>query len=144
MQAVGRGFESLHLHDAAMSMTPPHALEIAAADLVRRGMSGRRQRIVLAEFAASVVVGVGVSAFALAHAGVWGFVVGIAALGFAANYGLLLTCAIALLRAPDVLGRLASSPEWPERLRKATRQQLWLFVPFSLVLTWRLRAGSLS
>ena len=107
-------------------------------------MSGRRQRIVLAEFAASVVVGVGVSAFALAHAGVWGFVVGIAALGFAANYGLLLTCAIALLRAPDVLGRLASSPEWPERLRKATRQQLWLFVPFSLVLTWRLRAGSLS
>jgi F0F1-type ATP synthase assembly protein I len=48
-------------------------------------MSARRQRVVLAEFAASVVVGVGVSMFVLAHAGGWGLVVGMAALGFAAS-----------------------------------------------------------
>jgi hypothetical protein len=124
-------------------MTPPLARDIAAADLIGRRPSRRRLRIVLAEFVLSVVVGLGVAAFALGRGGALGWILGIAALGFAANYALLLVHALALLRNPEMLQRLASSPEWPETLRRMTRQQLWLFVPFSLLPGWLQGTSSL-
>jgi len=107
---------------------------LAAVDL--HGLMGTalRRRVIIAEFVLGAIGGIGIGLFLLLAAdGAIGVVVGVWAVGVGANYVPLALHALSLRRPADLRSALAEA-DIRHELRRYTKSQFWVFVPFLLVV----------
>lgn len=106
---------------------------LAAIDM--HGLKGRRWRrnLILAEFIAGVIAASAVGlALILEGNSILSVIVGVCAIGIAANYLPLSIYAIGFSRAGALAAELAEVDVRAEA-RHYTRAQAWVFVPFALL-----------
>lgn len=106
---------------------------LAAIDM--HGVKGTslRRRVIVAEFVLGAIGGIGIGLFLLLTAdGAAGIVVGILAIGIGANYVPLALHTFALRNPADLRTELAAA-DIRDELRRYTKSQLWVFVPFLFV-----------
>jgi len=109
---------------------------LAALDMALHG-----PRLILIEFAVGVVGCAVFGAFSiaagvrlLAHGFTWQLFLGIALLSVALNYVPLLLHAIDIMRRGSARQEAAYELAHPEMVRRYTLLQLWLLVPFAMVI----------
>jgi hypothetical protein len=107
---------------------------LAAIDMHGTQGTTRRRRIILAEFVAGVAVSVAFGIWLVASAsGLGGRIFGIWMIGAGLNYAPLAAYAIALSR-PGALSAELAGVDTGGELRRYSILQLWILVPFSLVV----------
>jgi hypothetical protein len=107
---------------------------LAAIDMHGTQGTTRRRRIILAEFVAGVAVLVAFGIWLVAYAsGLGDRIFGIWMIGAGLNYAPLAAYAIALSRPGALTAELAGVDTGRE-LRRYSVLQLWILVPFSLVV----------
>jgi hypothetical protein len=107
---------------------------LAAIDMHGARGATRRRRIILAEFAAGVVVAVAFGIWLAAYASsLGGHLFGIWMIGAGLNYAPLAAYAIALSR-PGALSAELAGVDTGRELRRYSVLQLWILVPLSLVV----------
>lgn len=102
---------------------------LAALDMHGARGTLRRRRVILAEFALGTIGSLMLGVWALTWDEVSGVVLGIWLLGLAANY-LPLTAHVLALWQPDVLEAELAGADLGAELRRYTRAQIWVLVPF--------------
>jgi hypothetical protein len=102
---------------------------LAALDMHGARGTRRRRRIILAEFALGTIGSFVLGVWALTWNEASGVVVGIWLLGLAANY-LPLTAHVLALWRPGVLEAELAGADLRAELRRYTRAQIWVLVPF--------------
>lgn len=114
-------------------MLPQNAIldvrRLAALDMHGARGTRRRRWVILGEFAFGTLVCAALGVWALTWVGAVGLVLGIWLLGVAANYLPLTMFVLALWRQPVLEAELAGVDLRAE-LRKYTRAQVWVLVPF--------------
>jgi hypothetical protein len=106
---------------------------LAAVDMHGRVGSARRRRIVRLEFIVSVVGCLALGVLALVAGSGWEVAVGVWLCGVGLNYVPLAIYARQLSR-PGALDRELSGADRPHEARRGGKQQLWIMVPFALVI----------
>lgn len=118
-----------------MTSKPVDVRRLAAVDL--HGLNGTafRRRLIIAEFLFGALGGfaIGLYLLVLAGGGTSAKILGIYAIGVAANYVPLLLHALTL-RRPHRLRQELSGVDLRRELRHYTVAQMWVFVPFAF--TW--------
>jgi hypothetical protein len=102
---------------------------LAALDMHGTRGSRRRRRVILAEFVLGTVGCAALGGWTLSWGGVGGVVLGIWLLGLAANY-LPLTAHVLALWRPGALDAELADAELDAELRRYTRAQVRVLVPF--------------
>jgi hypothetical protein len=102
---------------------------LAALDMHGARGTRRRRRIILGEFALGTLGGAALGAWALSWGGAIGVIFGFWLLGLAANYLPLTAHVLALWRKPALDAELAGV-DLHAQLRRYTRAQVWVLVPF--------------
>ncbi len=102
---------------------------LAALDMHGAAGTRRRRRVILAEFALGVIGSGALGAWALSSRSGVGVVLGIWLLGLAANYLPLTVHVLSLWRQPALEEELAGL-DLRSELRRYTRAQVWVLVPF--------------
>ncbi len=104
---------------------------LAALDMHGSRGTSRRRRVILAEFTLGTVGSLGLGVWALSNGGVTGVALGVWLVGLAANYLPLALYAVALSRAnATALEVELAGADLGAELRRYTRAQIWVLVPF--------------
>jgi hypothetical protein len=106
---------------------------LAAVDMHGRVGSARRRRVVRFEFIASVIGCLALGVLALVAGSGWEIAVGAWLCGVGLNYVPLAIYARQLSR-PGALDRELSGTDRRREARRGGKQQLWIIVPFALVI----------
>lgn len=118
---------------AAEILVVMNVRRLAAIDMYGARGTIRRQRLILAEFLLGAAVSVGFGTWLLLQtSNAAGQAIALWILGVGLNYAPLAAYAIALSR-PGVLNSELAGVDTGRELRRYSVQQLWVFVPLSLV-----------
>lgn len=112
---------------------------LAALDMHGASGTGRRRRLILAEFTLGTAGSLALGAWALTWGGPVSVVLGIWLLGLAANYLPLTGYVLALWPSGALEAELAGI-ELRAELRRYTRMQIWVLVPFCIATLALLQA----
>jgi hypothetical protein len=102
---------------------------LAAFDMHGARGTRRRRRAILAEFALGAICCLVLGLWSLTWGGAAGVLLGIWLLGLAANY-LPLTAHVLALWQPGALKAEVAGADLTAELRRYTRAQIWVLVPF--------------
>ncbi len=108
---------------------------LAAVDMYGGKGTQRRRRIIVAEFVAGAVAGPLVAVAVLASGPGWMMAIfGLWLLAACLNYIPLSVYAVGFFRSPERLSAELEGVDIPAELRHYTAAQVWVFVPFALIV----------